>query len=59
MRIEFRDKKLALIRNYKKLTGEQDGQRQVRINDQYRIVFTLDETTIPPTVMILEIGDPH
>ncbi len=95
MRIEFRDKRLALIRTdrahelklpfaviksckdklteieaapdertlrnwkslyYKKLDGD---RRQIRINDQYRIIFTLDDTTTPPTITILEIGDPH
>lgn len=45
--------------NYKKLTGDRDGQRQIRINDQYRIVFTLDENTKPHTVTIIEIGDTH
>ena len=98
MRIEFRDKRLALIRTerahelklpigvikgakdkllliesapdertlrnwkslyYKKLSGVREGQRQIRINDQYRIVFLLDESTQPPTAIILEIGDTH
>lgn len=98
MRIEFREKRLALIQTdrahelklpfgviktarerllliqsapdertlrnwkslyYKKLSGESDGQRQIRINDQYRIVFILDESTDPPTAIILEIGDTH
>jgi proteic killer suppression protein len=45
--------------NYKKLGGAQDGQRQIRINDQYRIVFTLDNEFTPPVITILEIGDTH
>jgi proteic killer suppression protein len=44
--------------NYKRREGSHD-QRQIRINDQYRIVFTLDNDTSPPTLTILEIGDPH
>jgi proteic killer suppression protein len=32
---------------------------QVKINDQYRIRFRLDETTKPPTASITFIGDPH
>jgi proteic killer suppression protein len=98
MKIEFRDKHLALIRterahelklpfavirtcrdklvaienapdertlrnwkslNYKKLEGDKEGRRQIRINDQFRIVFTLDETMSPPIVVIIEIGDTH
>ncbi len=45
--------------NYKKLQGDQEGLRQIRINDQYRIVFRLDESTQPPTIEITEIGDTH
>ena len=45
--------------NYKKLEGDRSELRQIRINDQYRIVFRLDENTTPPTVVIVEIGDPH
>jgi proteic killer suppression protein len=42
---------------YKKLEGS--DERQIRINDQYRMRFKLDETTKPPTVWITFIGDPH
>ena len=45
--------------NYKRLNGSQEGFRQIRVNDQYRIVFMLDETTDPHTVTIVEIGDTH
>jgi len=45
--------------NYKKLSGDHEGKRQIRLNDQYRVVFTLDDTTKPPTARILEIGDTH
>lgn len=97
MKIEFADKRLALIRtaeahklglpvavikscrnkllvieqasteltlrnlrslDYKKLEGSEE--RQVRLNDQYRMRFTLDTSTSPePTVAITFIGDPH
>jgi proteic killer suppression protein len=98
MKIEFGDKRLALIRTdrahelglpfavikacrkrlefmeaapderslrnwaslqYKKLEGEKDGTRQIRINDQYRITFTINNDATPPIITILEIGDPH
>jgi proteic killer suppression protein len=45
--------------HYKKLHGDREGQRSVRINDQYRIVFTLSEGEKPPVITILEIGDTH
>lgn len=44
---------------YKKLQGNREGQREVRLNDQYRIVFILDESHTPPVFRILEIGDIH
>jgi proteic killer suppression protein len=42
---------------YKKLEGS--DERQIRINDQYRMRFKLDNTTAPPTVTMIFIGDPH
>jgi proteic killer suppression protein len=44
--------------HYKRREGEND-QRQVRINDQYRIIFSIDTSAVPPVITILEIGDPH
>lgn len=45
--------------NYKKLQGGREGHRQVRINDQYRIVFTISTDQNPPVITITEIGDTH
>lgn len=45
--------------NYKKLQGDREGQRQIRINDQYRIVFTISTDPNPPVITITEIGDTH
>jgi len=45
--------------NYKKLSGDREGQRSVRINDQYRIVFILLDAERPPAIRILEIDDTH
>ncbi|MGQ0485563.1 MAG: hypothetical protein ACT4SY_09460 [Hyphomicrobiales bacterium] len=44
--------------NYKRMEGSHD-RRQIRINDQYRIIFTIDTEAAPPVITILEIGDPH
>jgi len=45
--------------NYKKLQGDRDGRRSVRINDQYRIEFTVSEGGPSPVVTIMTIGDTH
>ena len=45
--------------HYEKLRGGRDGLRSLRLNDQFRLVFTLDEGTKPPTITILSIEDYH
>lgn len=45
--------------HYKKLVGDLNNQRQIRVNDQYRIRFNLDDTQKPNVVIIIFIGDPH
>ena len=45
--------------NYKKRQGQDDNTRSVRINDQYRIIFTLSENERPPIIRIISIGDTH
>jgi proteic killer suppression protein len=42
---------------YKKLEGSE--VRQIRLNDQYRMRFTLNSETHPPTITVTFIGDPH
>lgn len=44
---------------FKKLHGDQSGQRSVRINGQYRIVFTLSDGETSSVITIFEIGDTH
>jgi toxin HigB-1 len=51
------------IRNWKSLSfkrreGVKD-QYQIRINDQYRIIFMIGNDCVPPMITVLEIGDPH
>lgn len=43
--------------HYEKLKGDREGQRSIRINDQYRMAFELDEEAEPQTVKILSIKD--
>jgi proteic killer suppression protein len=45
--------------HYEKLRGGREGQRSIRLNDQYRLVFELDEQAEPPTITILQIEDYH
>jgi proteic killer suppression protein len=45
--------------HYKKGKGERAGERSIRINDQYRIVFTLSADENPPIIRITQIGDTH
>jgi plasmid maintenance system killer protein len=43
--------------DYKKLEGS--DERQIRLNDQYRMRFNLNNETTPPIVTVTFIGDPH
>ena len=45
--------------HYEKLRGDREGQRSIRLNDQYRMVFELDEEAEPQTITILAIEDYH
>jgi toxin HigB-1 len=44
--------------HYEKLKGDREGRRSVRLNDQYRLIFTLNES-VPATITILTIEDYH
>lgn len=44
--------------HYEKMKGEREGQRSIRLNDQYRMVFKLSETD-PLTALILSVEDYH
>ena len=45
--------------HYEKLKGDRDGLRSIRVNDQYRMVFSLDESTTTQTITIIAIEDYH
>jgi toxin HigB-1 len=45
--------------HFKKLQGPRSGRYSVRINDQYRIEFTISEDLKSPVITVLEIGDTH
>ncbi len=44
--------------HYEKLKGDREGQRSIRLNDQYRLVFVLKEIE-PLTATILAVEDYH
>ncbi len=41
--------------HYETMKGNREGQKSVRVNDQYRMVFNLDEETDPQTITVLTI----
>ena len=45
--------------HYEKLSGDREGQRSIRLNEKWRIVFELDSGTTPATLRILEVVDYH
>lgn len=45
--------------HYEKLDGDRSGQRSIRLNRQYRLVFTLDTSSNPPKITVLSIEDYH
>ena len=45
--------------HYEKLKGKREGERSIRLNDKYRMVFSLDEVADPHTITILSIEDYH
>lgn len=45
--------------HYEKLNGDREGQRSIRINKQYRMVFILDSETDPQTITVLAVEDYH
>ena len=45
--------------HYEKLKGDREGQRSIRLNDQFRLVFELDNDADPKKVTILAVEDYH
>lgn len=45
--------------HYEKLKGGREGKRSIRLNDQYWMVFDLDEDAEPNTITIESIEDYH
>jgi len=45
--------------HYEKLLGDREGQRSIRLNLKWRIVFEIDTNANPPKIKIVEIVDYH
>jgi len=45
--------------HYEKLEGDRAGQRSIRLNKQWRLVFTLDSDAVPQKITVLSIEDYH
>jgi proteic killer suppression protein len=45
--------------HYEKLDGDRAGQRSIRLNKQWRLVFRLEEISNPPKIIVLSIEDYH
>jgi proteic killer suppression protein len=44
--------------HFKRLQGN-SGECSIRLNDQYRMHFTIDDETSPTEIEVTFIGDPH
>ncbi len=45
--------------HYEKLDGSFVGKRSIRINDQWRLIFTIDTDSKPNKITVLSIEDYH
>jgi proteic killer suppression protein len=45
--------------HYEQLKREREGQKSIRLNDQWRLIFRIDSSRNPPKMTILAIEDYH
>lgn len=45
--------------HYEKLKGDKEGQRSIRINKQWRMVFVIDTERKPNKMTVLSVEDYH
>ncbi len=45
--------------HFEKLKGYREGQHSIRLNDQWRLIFSLDTGSNPVRMMILGVEDYH
>jgi len=56
---DLRDLYAAKGRRMEKLRGRREGQYSIRLNDQYRLIFTVIEDAFGHLIVIIEICDYH
>lgn len=44
---------------FKRMKGDRSHQHSIRLNDQWRLILELDESTTPKTVVVVKIEDYH
>jgi proteic killer suppression protein len=45
--------------HYEKLKGGRDGMRSIRLNDQFSMILTVDESQSPQVATVIAIEDYH
>ncbi len=45
--------------HYEKLSGDREGQRSIRLNEKWRLVFQIDNDSVPPEIVVIGIEDYH
>ena len=54
-----RDLYAAKSLHYERLRGKREGQRSIRLNDQYRLILVVEEDEQGEVLHIIEIADYH
>jgi proteic killer suppression protein len=45
--------------HYEKLKGDRDGERSIRLNKKWRLIFTMDDSRTPAKITVLQVEDYH
>jgi len=57
--LDERDIRALKSNHFEKLKGDRDGEHSVRLNDQWRLTFRIDNTQDPKEIEITAIEDYH
>jgi len=55
--VDERDLRSLRSLNYEKLGGKRDGQRSIRLNNQWRLILHIDRDCEPLEIEILELNN--
>lgn len=45
--------------HYEKLKGDREGEKSIRLNKKWRLIFTIDDSQSPAKITILKVEDYH